>query len=471
MTATSARVLIVLPYDMMARNIIHSGVLERVRERGVSEVLVVTPNAADAVHVERSGMRWTALFHPLRWNDEARPPSALRRRWWYLRYLAGTLWRMALVYRFNAMQGFRGFALRLRQSRRLRMKFIAEGLPMSRLFGLPFARSPRLYAWLYRAYYGSWQRFEPVDALFAQFRPTLMVLAHLQTPVVTPYVIAARSAGVPILGINGSWDQPTTKGPLCPGLARVLVQNEQVRDELSRHHGVPAASMATVGWPQMDPYAVAGTFLERGEFLRRSGYAEAERYLVFAANPGRLSHGEPEVATWLAEALRKRSFGRTDLRLHLRCHPNDQCWKERFGALADHPAVRIEPPRKAELAQLANLIRHAEVVIASAGSINLDAVALDTPTIGLAWEDESQPYWDRQARGYELEHLALVAQGEGLPLARNFEDLERLLREALGERARRAEGRRLLRSRFIDPLDGSSSARIADQIVAMLRGA
>jgi hypothetical protein len=282
-------------------------------------------------------------------------------------------------------------------------------------------------------------------------------------------VVAARSAGVRSLGINGSWDQPTTKGPLCPGIDRLLVQNEQVREELRVHHGTPDERIATVGWPQMDPYARPETFVERATFLRQCGYGDEERYIVFAANPGRLSQYEVEIAAWIADALRDGRLG--PARLYLRCHPNDQHWRDRFGELASHPAVTIESPRLADLAQLANLVRHAEVVVASAGSINLDAIALDTPTIGLAWEDASQPYWDRQARLYDLEHLAAVADQEGFPLAHGFAELAVLIKEALTERARRGPGRRALRERFIEPLDGRGAERIAAQIAAMLEPA
>ena len=467
--STPPRVLVVLPYDLMARNFIDGGVLAHLAQRRPLDIVVVSPDPDDAARVAAAGARWTRLFHPLRWSDAGARPGRLRRAAWYLRYLAGFAWRMTLVYRFNVMQGFRGFAMRLRHSRALRRKFIREGLPMSRLFGAPFSRSRRLYGWLYRAYYAGWQRFSPVDRLFAGFRPQLVVLGHLQNSVVTPYVVAARRSGVPIVGINGSWDQPTTKGPLCPGVVRLLVQNAQVRDELNRYHGVPRERMREVGWPQMDIYADAGAVAGREAFLARLGYG-GERYILFAANPGRLSLCEPEIAAWLAERLEAGRFG-SGVRLHLRCHPNDREWQLRFGALARHPRVTIEPPGKADLAYLANLIRHAELVVASAGSMNLDAVALDTPTIGLAWEDESLPYADRPARAYELEHLAAVAQEDGLPLARTFAELEGLIDEGLADRQNRAEGRRRLRRRFVEPLDGRASVRVAEEIVAVLEGA
>ena len=465
---TGPRILIVLPYAMMARNFIQSGTLERLAERGPLDVTIVSPSDSDAANAVKLGMRWQPMFHPLRLKEvEGERAPALRRYGWYLRYLAGTGWRMALVHRFNRIRGFRGFAMRLRQSRKLRWRFVLEGLPMSRVFGFPFPRSRTIYDWLYRLYYSGWQRFEPVDALIRSFRPQLVVLGHLQTPLVTPYVLAAGSLGIPILGINGSWDQPTTKGPLCPGLQRLLVQNEQVREELQRFHDVPPGRIVTVGWTQMDPYADRSNFLDRRAFLAQAGYRAEERYVLFAANPGRLGDDEPEIAAQLAQALNAGRYGQS-VRLHLRCHPNDRHWRERFGGLDGHPGVHLEPPGDADIVKLANLIRHAEIVVASAGSINLDAAALDTPTVGLAWENASVPYWDRQARAYEIEHLAAVVGSQHLPVARDLMELEGMIQEALDDRSSRAAGRQALRARFIEPLDGRASARVAAQIIDMV---
>jgi hypothetical protein len=206
----------------------------------------------------------------------------------------------------------------------------------------------------------------------------------------------------------------------------------------------------------MDPYAGAA----------KEAPASGDRYIVFAANPGRLGEGEPKVAAWLAGLVAQDRFG-ADTRLHVRSHPNDGLWRERFGALASLPRVTVEPPGGGDLRQLARLLRGASVVVASAGSINLDAIALDTPTIGLAWEDESLPYWDRPARAYEFEHLAAVAGGPGFPLARTPEELEARIAEAIADCARGADARRALRERFIGVLDGRAAERVAAEIAAM----
>ena len=228
--------------------------------------------------------------------------------------------------------------------------------------------------------------------------------------------------------------------------------------------------MVVAGWPQMDVYAGEPAAGGRGAMLARHGYPADGRLIVFAANPARLGLQEPQIAQWLADRIAAGRYG-GGMRLHLRCHPNDEQWRERFARLTSHRAIHIEPPQADGLGDLAELLRYAQVVLASAGSINLDAVALDTPTIGLALEDESVPYWDRQARQYEFEHLAAVLQNDGIPLAHSYDELDRFITEALETPSRRAPGRRAIRERFIGPLDGKASLRVASEILAMAESA
>lgn len=457
-----------LPSPLMARNLLQTDIL-RLLHTGIStEVLVISPSETDRDLVAGSGARWHRYFHPRR-SRERYPeclPAFMMRWWRYARYLAGLFIHMCLTYRFNTMSGFRGFHARLSQSFAARMFYLREGLPMSRLFGFPFAKSPRIYRMLGAIYYRRWQGFGPVEKLVADFQPDLMVMSMVQTHMVTPYALAARRLNVRILGINGSWDQPTTKGPLCPGIERLAVQNDIVRDELVRHHHFAAGKIRTIGWLQMDAYA-RGQEADREDVLRRLQIPAGYRYILFAANAPRLGLHEPEVFAKLAALVQADKFG-AQTTLVCRCHPQDRDWQTRWGWALGINRVVVEAPDLGPLDHLAALIRHAGVVIASAGSINLDAVALDTPTIGLAWEDESLPYWDRPARAYDLEHLSDLRRDDGMMFACNLQELVTACGRYLDDRSADAQGRESIRRRYLYRLDGSAAARLAGEIEEML---
>lgn len=461
-------ILVVLPSPLMARNFLRTDILQLLGAGTRTKITVVSPNPDDRELVERHGASWRPYFHPRRSRESGEDSIAfnLMRMGRYLRYLAGLFVHMCLTYRINTISGFSGFAARLRQSFALRKAYLREGLPMARVFGFPFARNTAIYRFLYRFYYSRWQGFGPVEKLVSHLKPDLMVLSMIQTHMVTPYVLAARHCKVKILGINGSWDQPTTKGPVCPGVERIAVQNDIVRDELIRYHHVPAEIIRTIGWLQMDSYCAASEVI-RDALLARVGVPAAHRYILFAANAPRLGLHEPEVFRRLAVLVQANVLG-DDVTLVCRCHPQDRNWRARWGWACNLPRVVVEPPDLGPLDHLAALIRHAGVVIASAGSINLDAVALNTPTIGLAWEDQTLPYWDRPARAYDLEHLAELRTSLGMMFARNLDELVFACRRYLDDRSADAAGRSELRRRYLFRLDGGAAARLVNEIKGML---
>lgn len=469
MLKSKRRILVILPSPLMARNFLQSDALRLLGKDGAISTTVVTPDAADMDVVKMYGASWHPYFHPRRSRDIEPHPflSDLVRLGRYARYLAGLFVHMCLTYRFNTLAGFRGFASRLRQSFGLRKAYLREGLPMSRVFGFPFARSPAIYRFLHKLYFRRWQTFRPVQELIASVNPDLVVLSMMQTHMVTPYAIAASLANVKILGVNGSWDQPTTKGPLCPGIASMVVQNEIVRQELTRFHGVPNEIIKTIGWLQMDAYSRVVDAGKDALYLRR-GIPLEHRYIVFAANAPRLGLHEPVVFKQLAHHVRANGFGE-DVTVVFRCHPQDRDWKKRWSWAIDLPRVVVEPPDLGPLVHLANLLRHAAVVIASAGSINLDAIAVDTPTIGLAWEDPTLSHQDRPARAYDLEHLSDLRKGSGMMFASNMDELLAACARYLEDRSLDADGREKLRQRYLFSLDGNAAVRLADEILVMLK--
>ena len=461
------RVLVVLPSPLMARNFLRSSALVQMTGERLWSVTIVSPDPADRVLAESLGAQWAPYFHPRRWREpEASILDPVIRGARYARYLLGLALHMSLTYRFNTMAGFQGFAMRLGQSWSQRRIYLREGLPMSPVLGFPLPRGRRIFAALQRFYFGGWQGFGPVDQLLRDVRPDLVVLSMIQTHMVTPYALAARRAGVPVLGINGSWDQPTTKGPLCPGVSRIVVQNGIVRDELVRYHGVAPDRIDVIGWLQMDGYASeAGA--PRAEVLLSLGLPPKARYVLFAANAPRLGSHEPAVVRELAERVRAGEFG-PDVHLICRCHPQDRHWESRWGWVASLPGVVLDPPDLGPLARLRDMIRQAAVVVASAGSINLDAVALDTPTIGLAWEDAGLPWVDRPARAYELEHLRELRQHDGIWFASTAEQLAQGCARYLADRDADAAGRARLRERYLHRLDGLAASRLVATMSEML---
>lgn len=469
------KVLMVLPYDMSARHVIETSVARLLAARDDLDVTVVSrkPSDGDALAaLPGRPLAWHPMLRPFRKPAQGVAGSSGRRHRFVadLRFALGFCLHLSLVFRFNWQKGFRGFRDRLRQSAAARRQAFREGLPSLRLLGFPLPGSRWVYDRLHRLLYSAWQTHLEVEKLFDQARPELLVLTHLQNGLVTPYLLAARHRGIPILGINGSWDQPTTKGPLVPGVTRILAQGERVKADLIRYHDMPAERIDVVGWPQMDIYADPAARGTRSALLADLGLAKDTRYILVGAYAQRLGVHEPEMCRRLGECIRDGAFG-ARVTLYIRCHPLDTQWQRRLQPLHDPPWVVVEPPERGRLEHLARLLAHAEVVIASAGTISLDAVALDTPAIAVAFEDERLPYYERPVRRYDMEHYAAVVETKGVRLVSSQTALEAAVVTAMQCRQTDSAARAALRSAHLDPLDGQAAARIAAAIAAAAKDA
>jgi hypothetical protein len=398
--------------------------------------------------IEPAGLAWRPL---LRIGG-----SRLLTRW---RLAAGYLLHLVLVFRFNAIRGFSGAAQRLRQNRRLRRLALKDGVPAFSLFGWPFPKSRWLLERLAGLHASAWQRFGEVEHLFDELKPDLLVLGHVQNHFSAPYALAASARGIRILGAVGSWDQPTTKGPLLPGISGLLAQSRAVASQLIEHHDVSADAIEIVGWPQMDLFVRGGPSQPRAEVLAALQLDHDRRYVLMGASPERLGHNEPRIAGDLAAALVQQECA-----LVIRIHPNDRTWRERFLPLHRPPHVVVLPPELGAMQRMAAQIRNAAVLLSPAGSILLDAIALDTPAIALAFENDDEPYDDRLARRYEMEHWAELVASGGIRLAGSQGELEELVIATLSDRSSGAEQRARVRAQFLEPLDGG----VADRIVTAI---
>jgi len=447
------RVLVVLPAPMIARNWLSTSVLDLLAGRHDMHVTVVTSEPGDESIVVAKGLRWRTMLRGKRVHGFERA-----------RYYFGYLLYLVLANRFNAIAGFRGARERLKQSRGLRRIALKDGLPASPWFGFPMPRSRLLFGWLKLFYQSRFLRFAEAELTLDETQPSLLVLGHVQNFFTLPYALAAASRGLPILGAIGSWDQPTTKGPLNPALGDILVQSRAVAGELVRYHDVARDRIELIGWTQMDLYRQPDFSQPRAAVLAELGLSSNYRYVLMGAYPERLGRHEPVLCAELVRILARHD----KCALVIRCHPIDVKWKERFYPLHRPPAVIVIPPELDNLKRMANQIQHSELVLSSAGTILLDAVALDAPAVAIAMEDEREPYYDRVARRYDMEHWSAVVATGGLPLARSVPELTSIIEETLADRQRDAAGRRRLRAEHLEPLDGCSAERLVAAIAARL---
>ncbi|NKB64452.1 MAG: hypothetical protein GKR95_20815 [Gammaproteobacteria bacterium] len=457
--------VIVVPNSMAFRALVESDVLAMLKREGKKRILVISSDEESSSRLP-GGVEWRQL----EWPCESLPQQSLAKR--ILRSLSVRLSKIGmdygnLSYRFNHLCGFKAHQFKQGLDRERQKREVIAGNYVAPKFGWPLPGSRWLYRLIYAYYYASWQVSDRAIAQFFKETPIdMIVLWYVQSLIYRDYSICIRKHNLKAIGVIGSWDRPTTKGPICPGCDRYIVNSEVMKQELTKFHGMKADKIDIVGWPQMDAYKDPRVFQDRAIFLGSIGIDPKHKLVVFAANSERLGTHEPGIVSFLQKKISHGVYGK-DVSLLVRAHPNDSRWKERFSELIGKPNVVVMSGGMGNIPLLANTLMHGNMVIATQGSISLDAAAFDKCIINIAFDGDLQKsYADSVARWYEMDHYQPVVQSGGVKMVHNFAELEQAVQLYLQNPSKDKEAREILRTLELEPFDGKSSYR---QAMAMMR--
>ena len=199
-----------------------------------------------------------------------------------------------------------------------------------------------------------------------------------------PFLAAARRLHLPAVGYVASWDHTVGKGVLSPHLERYVVQNHAMCDDLERYHGIGPERITVTGWPQTDIFhaTVAREFDDCS-----LGYGlDPGRPVVFVAgntptNTPYEAHFVERLVDWWEATARDR------LSLLFRPHPRDARWEERFAAARDLQGVHVQQASFTDMEVLATLLQHVDCAVTNAGTILLDALVNDRPSVCVVYDE------------------------------------------------------------------------------------
>jgi hypothetical protein len=319
-------------------------------------------------------------------------------------------------------------------------------------------------AWLF-----SGRRYVPTP-LVEQMRATCdgLVVTNLQAHVSMPFLVAGRRLGLPVVGYVASWDHTVGKGVVSPHLDLYLVQNEIMRSDLIRYHGIDPARITITGWPQTDVYSRRRPREAYEELLRRYDLDPGKPLVLFAGNTPDNSPYEGRLVERLVRWWQE-SGGPERFSLLFRPHPRDNRVPERFGVAAGVAGAAVQAPSYTDLDDLATLLQHADVVVANAGTILLDALVNDRPAVCVLF-DEGAPAGERWAdRNLVGDHYKQLAESEAFLRAHDFDELVGGIERALEQPGELAEQREQIARQMVGEVDGKAGERVVEAIVSRLR--
>lgn len=294
-----------------------------------------------------------------------------------------------------------------------------------------------------------------------------LVVTNLQARASMPVMLAARRLGLPVIGNVASWDHQVGKGVLSPGLDSYLVQNEMMRADLDRYHGIDPERVVVTGWPQSDVYHRPRSFGAYVSLLRTLGLDPEKPVVLYAGNtptnqPYEANYVDRIVGWW------QQSGGPSRFQLLFRPHPRDNKVKERFAAALDRPGAAVQESSYTDLDDLATLLQHVACVVANGGTILLDAVVNDRPSVCITFDAGAPPgerWADLNLGGV---HYRELIDSDALYRADDFDGLFAAVERALAAPGEFAEERKRVSNEVMGDVDGRVVERIVETIVEVL---
>jgi CDP-Glycerol:Poly(glycerophosphate) glycerophosphotransferase len=295
-----------------------------------------------------------------------------------------------------------------------------------------------------------------------------LVVANVQSLQAVSYLNAARRLRLPVVGYVASWDHTVGKGIVSPHVDRYVVQNEVMRDDLVRHHGIAGERVVVTGWPQSDVFARRRPRAEFDSVVEELGLDASRRVVLVAGNTptnapyeGRFVDRLVEWSASLAPADRPQ--------LLFRPHPRDRVWRERFAAALASEDIAVQEPSYTDLEVLATLLQHVDCVVCNAGTILLDALANDRPAVCVLY-DEGAPEGERHAAlNVTGRHYEEVIASNAFVRAADFDAVVDGIERSLASPGELADERRRVAREIMGDVDGRAAERVVDAIVETLR--
>jgi UDP-N-acetylglucosamine:LPS N-acetylglucosamine transferase len=318
---------------------------------------------------------------------------------------------------------------------------------------------------LMRWHYGRVRHVPPaLDERLRRAHPAIL-LGNIQMHTVVPFIVGGRRLGLPLIGHVASWDHTVGKGIVSPHLRRYIVQNEVMREDLVRFHGIERERIVVTGWPQTDVFHRQRPRAEYDELLRGLGLDPGRPVVLVMGNtptnaPFERQFVERLVAWWEAGGARER------FSVLFRPHPRDREWRDRFAPALSRSGIAVQEASFTDFDRLATLLQHGDVVVSNAGTILLDALVNDRPAVCVLYDEGAPPGESWALKNVSGDHYRGLMDSAAFYRAENFEAVVDGIERALAKPAEIAAERARVAREVVGEVDGRAAERVVDALVS-----
>jgi CDP-glycerol glycerophosphotransferase (TagB/SpsB family) len=232
-----------------------------------------------------------------------------------------------------------------------------------------------------------------------------------------------------------------------------------------------------LGAAQFDAYFAPGTTWSREQFA--SYYQlDSSRPVIVLATLGAFLHlyDETYLVDWLLQEIANGGIpGKPQIVIRL--HPASKL--EYFQKYLSHPDVRISfiqgyipslgwTMTRDDVIAVANLLRHADLVISPGSTITIEAAIFDTPTIVPLFHVYQPELGKKQYDFHLRNHFKRLRELDLVPFADTPDELRSYVNRALTDKSWYRNQRTQLVHDYICFTDGRSAERLSDLILQLI---
>ena len=311
--------------------------------------------------------------------------------------------------------------------------------------------------------------------LFRRYKPDVVCVTEVFNFAPDVWILRrARREGVPTVFLVRSWDNLTTKGVFPAWPDKLVVWSDTMKREAMELHGFRDEDVFVGGVPHFDFYTDVANLPSREEFFRRIGADPSKKLITYALVPPTRVPNEMQVVEDLWKAMQQGELAfpsqllvrlypvrNVEVPAHLRNQPGLV-----FDLPPGHQTFSDSDMSIADLRHLVATMRYSDVVLNMASTISVDAAAVDTPVVCVAFDGrEPQPYHRSVLMHYDLTHFKRLVPLGGFRRANTLQELVAHINAYLRDPSLDRAGRRRIVESECQTLDGRAGERVANYVL------
>jgi len=307
--------------------------------------------------------------------------------------------------------------------------------------------------------------------LFARYPPTLVVSSHTKVIWEWDVITWARRCRIPTAGLVKSWDNVLKR--LCVRVDFLGVWSKANKRETIQYERYGSDRVEIIGPLPFDRYFSPDVIRPRDEFWRSQGLDPARPIILFGTAGG---VGADWDETFMLDLLLRLVETRVELQgaqIVCRLHPISHL--EHFWKYKSNPRVHLSfgsyvktlgwSMTRGEVDEMANFLRHSDVVVTPASTLVLEAACLDSSTIVTFFSTVLPERMKQLVQAHWLDlHFGVVTRNDWVPVARDPEMLVSMLVRCISDPGWYHDGRKCLVEEYITHTDGKSFERFGSFI-------